>query len=33
VFVTAQILADPIEIRSPAIAHNRVAAVKFDAGN
>ena len=33
VFVTAQFLANPIKISAPAIAHNRVAAVKLDAGN
>jgi hypothetical protein len=33
VFVTVQLPADSIEIRSPAVAYNRVAAVKLDAGN
>jgi hypothetical protein len=28
-----QILADPIEIRSPTVAHNRAAAMQFDAGD
>src|SRR5271167_2554989 len=33
VFVTVQLLADSIEVRSPAVAHNRIAAVKLDTGN
>ena len=32
-FVTVQLLADSIEVRSPAVAHGRVAAMQLDAGN